>query len=255
MNDKRVNGKKQNNDTPVKGIFVTGTDTGVGKTVVAATIARLLRESGIDVGVMKPVTSGCIAAGGRLVSEDAELLKWAAGCDPADQDVTPYLLREPLAPSMAASREGVRIDFTTIKEAYDRLSSRHSFMIVEGAGGLMVPLSGGMLIADLVNHLKLPIIVITRPNLGTINHTHLTTFAAGQLGIQVKGIIINNYPDRPDAAEEYAPHLLASLCGAPILGIFSRLAGDNCRDIVERLATKLSNEPTAKIMLREIGIG
>ena len=237
----------------VKGIFITGTDTGVGKTVVAATIARLLRDSGVNVGVMKPVTSGCVELEGKLLSEDAELLKWAADCDYTDQDVTPFLLKEPLAPSVAASREGVRIDFATIKDAYDRLSARHDFMIVEGAGGLMVPLVGGMLIADLINYLKLPIIVTTRPNLGTVNHTHLTTFAATQLGIQVKGIVINSYPDTPDAAEEYAPHLLASLCGASILGIFPRLAGDNRQDIVGRLATKLSTEPTTKIMLREIG--
>ena len=91
-----------------RGIFITGTDTGVGKSVVAAVLARLLCMRGLNVGVMKPVTSGCIAVGGRLISEDAELLKWAAGCDPADQDTTPYLLREPLAPSMAASREGAR---------------------------------------------------------------------------------------------------------------------------------------------------
>ncbi|KAF0218540.1 MAG: dethiobiotin [Geobacteraceae bacterium] len=237
-----------------RGIFITGTDTGVGKTVVAATIARLLHRNGINVGVMKPVTSGCMEEGGKLLSEDAELLKWAAGCDPAAQDATPYLLKEPLAPSVAASRQGVRIDFALIQEAYDRLSARHDFMIVEGVGGLMVPLAGGMLVADLINYLKLPIIVTTRPNLGTINHTHLTTFAAGQLGIRVKGIVINNYPDTPNAAEEYAPHLLASLCGAPILGIFPRLEGDNLRDIVERLAARLAQESTTEIMLREIGI-
>lgn len=237
----------------MKGIFVTGTDTGVGKTVVSAVIARLLHQKGVNVGVMKPVTSGCIEEGGRLVSEDAELLRWAAGCDPTDGDATPYLLREPLAPSVAASRENIRIDFTRIQESYERLSARHDFVIVEGAGGLMVPLAGGMLMADLISRLRLPIIVTTRPNLGTVNHTLLTTFAAGQLGIQVKGIIINNYPERPDTAEESAPHLIASLCGAPILGIFPRMEGGTPRDMVEGLTARLAQEPTTRIMLREMG--
>ena len=122
--------------------LITGTDTGVGKTIVAATIARLLHQRGVNVGVMKPVTSGCREVDGRLVSEDAELLAWAAGCDSADPDTAPYRLKEPLAPSVAASREGVRIDFSRIRDAYDRLASRHDVVIVEGAGGLMVPLAG-----------------------------------------------------------------------------------------------------------------
>jgi dethiobiotin synthetase len=239
---------------PTSGIFITGTDTGVGKTFAAAALARLLRDRGVNVGVMKPVTTGCVERNGKLVSEDAELLAWGAGLDEVNPDRAPYCLREPLAPSEAAGRDGVRIDFGRIAEAYERLAARHDYVIVEGAGGLMVPLAGGLLIADLVNHLKLPLLVVARPDLGTVNHTVLTCFAARQLGLQVTGVIINNYPETPGMAEQSAPHLISSLAGAPVLGIFPHVAGDVPRETVAALAAHLAKEPATRIMLREIGI-
>lgn len=234
-------------------IFITGTDTGVGKTIVTATLACLLRKQGINVGVMKPVTSGCVEQNGSLVSEDAELLAWAAGV-PLDEECAPYCLRTPIAPSVAASRENVRIDFSRIRNAYESLLARHDFVLVEGAGGLMVPLSGGLMVADLALALKLPLLVVARPNLGTINHTVLTCFAAKQLGIEVRGTIINSYPDRPDTAEEYAPHLIDSLSGAPLLGVFPKVEAADQRTIVETLTNHLSGQGTTKILFREIGI-
>ena len=235
-----------------KGIFITGTDTGAGKTIAAATIARLLQKRGMKVGVMKPVSSGCIERGGKMVSEDAELLKWAASGAFEDADVAPYRLIAPLAPSKAASLEGVRIDLSLIKDAYLRLAATCDFMVVEGVGGLMVPLIGGMLVADLVRLLELPIIVTARPNLGTVNHTVLTTFAARQLDIRTVGIIINNFPESPDAAEESAPHLIASLSGAPVLGIFPRREGSDSKAIVEQLAAELDGRPETDMLLREL---
>ncbi len=243
------------NGDSIKGIFITGTDTGVGKTVVASAIARLLHDHGVNVGVMKPVTCGCLEENGHLVSEDALLLAWSAGVAGVDPDMAPYLLRLPIAPSEAARREGVRINFQHIADSFARLASRHDFVIVEGAGGLMVPLAGGLLIADLINHLSLPLLVVARPNLGTINHTLMTCFAARQLGITVKGVVINNYPEKPGIAEESAPHLIASLAGAPLLGIFPHLEGNGLREIVEALAERLDNEPATRILLREIGAG
>jgi dethiobiotin synthetase len=238
----------------MKGIFITGTDTGVGKTVVASALARLLHVNGVNVGVMKPVTSGCKEENGHLVSEDAVLLAWSAGVAGADPDMAPYKFRLPIAPSEAAKREGVRIDFRLIADSFARLSSRYDFIIVEGAGGLMVPLSGELLLADLVRHLSLPIIVVARPDLGTINHTLLTCFAARQLGIAVKGVIINNYPEKPGIAEESAPNLIASLAGAPLLGILPHMEGNGLRDVVAALAERLDNEPATRILLREIGV-
>jgi len=233
------------------GLFVTATDTGVGKTIVTAALARILRLRGVNVGVMKPVTSGCPERNGELVSEDAELLAWAAGIE-CDDDVAPYRLREPLAPVEAAKRDGVKIDFSRIAESYQRLSARHDFVLVEGAGGLMVPLNGGLLIADLANHLKLPLLVVARPDLGTINHSVLTCFAAGQLGLEVTGVIVNRFPVNPGLAEKGAPHQIGSLCGAPILGIWNDISG-TAEQVVEQLAEQFNADPKSDIILRILG--
>ncbi len=169
--------------------------------------------------------------------------------------ICPYLLREPVAPSVAAEHDKVRIDFAAIKAAFQRLAARYDFVIVEGAGGLMVPLAGGLLTADLINHLGLPIVVVARPNLGTVNHTLLTTFCARQLGIPVKGIIVNNYPALPDQAEEYAPHMLASLSGRAAAGVFPRSPeATTSTPRVENVVASLTRDPATAIMLREIGL-
>lgn len=236
-----------------KGIFVTGTDTGVGKTIVAAALARLLRMKGLNVGVMKPVTSGCRDENGALVSDDALLLCQAAGT-PYCADVAPYRLREGVAPAEAAKAEGVRIDLSHIKEAYDRLAASYDFVIVEGAGGLMVPLSGGLLIADLARELGLPLLVVARPGLGTINHTVLTCFAAQQMGLEVAGVIVNGMPENPGLAEKSAPHHIGSLCGAPVLGIWPQLNDVDEMEIVDELAGWLEGQAETDIVLRELGV-
>lgn len=236
-----------------RGIFITGTDTGVGKTLVAASLARLLRARGVNVGVMKPVTSGCREEDGRLVSADALLLCQAAGVT-CSYDVAPYLLREPVAPAEAAKLAGVRIDFARIRESFDRLAASHDFMIVEGAGGLMVPLAGGMLVADLARLLELPLLVVARPNLGTINHTVLTCFAAQQMELKVAGVIINNYPVSPDLAERSAGHHIGSLCGAPVLGIWPHRDDLDEMEVVDGLVDWLDGQPETDIVLRELGL-
>lgn len=235
-----------------KGIFITATDTGVGKTVVSAALAALLRSRGVNVGVMKPVTSGCTEHDGKLVSEDAEVLTAAAGIR-LSNDVAPYLLREPVAPSIAAEKDGVRIEFSRILAAFHRLADEHEFVIVEGAGGLMVPLAGGLLVADLVKLLALPLLVVARPDLGTVNHTILTCMAAKQLDLDLRGVIVNNFPENPGLAESAAPHLIDSLSGAPLLGRFPAFGTDNGLEAASRLAGWLSAQPATRILLREIG--
>ncbi len=234
-----------------KGLFITGTDTGVGKTVVAATLARALRLRGVNVGVMKPVTSGCLEQNNELISEDAELLAWAAGLDVND-DIAPYRLKEPIVPVEAAKLDRVKISFSNIIEAYKRLAAQHDFMIVEGAGGLMVPLNGGLLVADLAKQMELPLLVVARPDLGTINHSVLTCFAAGQMNLDVKGVIVNRFPAKPGLVEKLAPHQIGSLCGSPILGIWNEQSGTG-EEIVERLAHDFNNDPKSDIILKVLG--
>jgi len=236
-----------------KGIFITGTDTGVGKTIVTAVLARLLRMRGVNVGVMKPVTSGCREKGGELVSDDALLLCQAAAI-PCESAVMPYLLREPLAPAEAAKIDGVRIEFSRIRESFNRLAGMYDFVLVEGAGGLMVPLAGGFLMADLARELDLPLLVVARPNLGTINHTVLTCFSAQQMGLSVSGVIINDFPQEPGMAEQSAPHYIGSLCGAPVLGIWPHETACDQMTVVERLADWLNLQPESAVVLRELGV-
>lgn len=175
-----------------KGIFITGTDTGVGKTFVASLIVKALKESGIDVGVMKPVETGCAQKNGVLKPQDALLLKKAAQVDDDIDIINPYRFKEPSAPSVAARKNGRQIKLSKIENCYKKLASRHDFMLVEGAGGLLVPLNNKETILDLIKLLKLPVIIVAASKLGAINHTLLTIKCAKQAGIKMLGIIFNN---------------------------------------------------------------
>ncbi|MRR57430.1 MAG: dethiobiotin synthase [Deltaproteobacteria bacterium] len=234
-----------------KGIFITGTDTGVGKTVVASALASYLKCRGIRVGVLKPVTSGAVEVDGRLVSEDAELLRMASGCTSPDEDIAPYLLREPLAPSEAASREGVSIRAERILEAFNRVSALHDVTIVEGAGGLLVPLGEGLLVADLAVRLNLPVIIVARPNLGTVNHTLMTCECARSRGIRVMGVVINGQPLHPGPAEHYASRVIASLSGVPVLAVLPRQEMADEMFVVEKLAEAIGSQPLADALEKE----
>lgn len=237
-----------------RGIFVTGTDTGAGKTIVSAVIARLAALSGLKTAVMKPVTSGCISRNGVRISEDAELAACGAGITALPPESTPYLLEAPLAPSVSAEKEGIRIDLEKIAADYATLTAANDFTVVEGAGGLMVPLAGGLLVADLIRRLDLPVIVAARPGLGTVNHTLLTCFAARQMGITVTGVIICGFPDAPDEAEASAPHLIGSLSGAPLLGIFPRIEAAVPSEIVDGITARITRDPLTTILKKELGL-
>jgi dethiobiotin synthetase len=234
-----------------RGLFITGTDTGVGKTLVAAALALFLRRRDLNIGVMKPVETGVEQPEG--LGPDAELLRWAAECEDDPALLSPFRLRTPLAPALAAEREGVRIDPAQLVAAAGTLMASHEFMLVEGAGGLMVPVSGGFLIADLALQLALPLLIVCRPGLGTINHTLLTVHAARTLDLPVAGFIINGMPEKPDAAEAQAPHALASLASADILGVLPQVTGSDAEK-VEKLTTALGRMPTLPWLLHALGV-
>jgi dethiobiotin synthetase len=206
--------------TMTKGIFITGTDTGVGKTYVGVGITSALRKLGVDVGVMKPAETGCRRRGGELIPADAVALMKASGSrDPLDL-VNPYRFSKPLAPSVAAALEGERVEKTEILAAYRKLKQRHEFMLVEGAGGIMVPLSDDYLYLDLVKDLKLPVMIVARPSLGTINHTLLTIMALRSAKVTIAGIVINHAKEsNKSLAERTSPGVIEEISGVPILGI------------------------------------
>lgn len=235
------------------GVFITGTDTGVGKTVFAAGLALYLRRRGLSTGVMKPAESG-VDDPTRL-GPDAEALKWAADVDDPDDVISPYRLKEPLAPSVAARQEGVRIAPATIKECFNILKKKYDFIIVEGAGGLMVPLAGGILFADLARDMALPLLVVTRPDLGTINHTFLTLFAAQQMQLPLSGYLINRMPAHPDIACRTAPHTMSSLLPGDLLGVVPDLGNDDDYPaLIDRAANQIESLPTLPLLLTSLGL-
>ncbi len=202
------------------GLFVTGTDTGVGKTYLSAGIAAALVRRRIDVGVMKPAETGCRMRDGKLVPRDALLLMKSARVRDPLSLVNPYRFREPLAPAVAAECEGKTIDPERIYRAYQTLCNRHDYMIVEGAGGILVPLSGRYTFLDLAKKLGLPVLIVARPGLGTINHTLLTIAALKARSISIAGIVINYASDRKAGlAEKTSPAMIEKISGIRIKGI------------------------------------
>jgi dethiobiotin synthetase len=166
-----------------KGYFVTGTDTGVGKTWVTCRLAELARERGLRVGVLKPAESGD--------DGDALALARAAGCTFPLEVIRPFAFRKPVAPALAAQLEGKRIRLAPIKKAFSLLADSSEFMLVEGAGGLLVPYAPGLDGAGIAKALGLPLLVVARRGLGTVNHTLLTLEAARSRGLSVAGVILN----------------------------------------------------------------
>ena len=201
-----------------KGIFITGTDTGVGKTFFACGLAALLKESGYKVGVMKPAETGCDQGEGKLVPRDAAALKEASGCEIPLEQICPYQFREPLAPSVAAEKEGTRIDIDRLMSVYSEISATHDVTIVEGAGGLLVPLLPSYTYADLAKVLKLPLIVVAANKLGMINHLLLTLEHASCKGLSVLGYVLNQIESQPSLAAETNREALVSLTGVPCMG-------------------------------------
>jgi dethiobiotin synthetase len=184
---------------PRPGLFVTGTDTGVGKTLVACALARALRARGIDLGVLKPAETG-VGPAGPL---DAQALRAAAGAKEPIEEVCPEAFTLPAAPAVAAQAEGRKVDLGRIRDAAARLRARHQFLLVEGAGGALVPLAAGVSMLDLARELELPALVVARGALGTINHTLLTLEALAGRGIPLAGVVVSHGPaplSAPDAA-------------------------------------------------------
>jgi adenosylmethionine-8-amino-7-oxononanoate aminotransferase len=214
-----------------KGIFITGTDTGVGKTVAVAVLGTLLKECGLDVGVMKPIQCG---------GTDAAFLKKVLGVGDSLREINPYCAREPLSPHIAFRRQRRRVSVRRIREAYRHLEQRHDIVFVEGAGGLMVPLKDNYLVADLIRDLHLEIIIVARLGLGTINHTLLTIAQARAQGMAVRGVIFSEAAGRKRRIPEKTnPDVIRRLGTVPVLGIIPYLKSLRPREITRRCAATI----------------
>ncbi|MEY2668947.1 MAG: hypothetical protein RJA59_1585 [Pseudomonadota bacterium] len=197
----------------MRGLFVTGTDTGVGKTEVAAALVSEWRARGLDVGAMKPAQSG-VEDG---LPTDADRLRQAAGgADPAEL-VCPYSLPAPLAPAVAARLAGVEISLDRVLACAAELSRRHAALLVEGAGGLLVPLTGSHTYADLAVALAMPVLVVARAGLGTVNHTALTCEALRARGLAIRGVVLNRAGASSDPSEPHNAAEIERLTGVRVL--------------------------------------
>ncbi len=213
-------------------IFITGTDTAVGKTRVACALVRGLRAAGVDAAGFKPVCCGDRG--------DAEALRAAAGGVVEINEVNPVWLRPPLAPYAAAMVEGRTVDVSLMREAFARLRNAHEMVIVEGAGGWLVPLSRDFSMADLAAEFALPVLVVAANRLGAINHTLLTVAAVREGGLQCAGVILNHArePAPGDVAALTNRALLEELLPVPVLGEVAFGAEDLPRDVIEALRVR-----------------
>jgi len=231
----------------VRGFFVTATDTEVGKTVITAGLALALRRRGFSVGVAKPVQSGHAADD---PFGDAMRLKALARLDERPEEIVAYAFRAPLAPLVAARIEGREVEPATVVRHVRALGDRHDVLLVEGAGGLVVPLAEGWTIADLAGTLALPLLVVARPGLGTVNHTVLTLKVARELGLDPAGVVLNGHRPETDASAETNAELIESLGGVPVLGRTPWLDGELAPD---RLEAMVEEHVDLDPLLRAIG--
>lgn len=224
-----------------KGFFVVGTDTGVGKSVVTAGLVGALRGKGINAIPFKPVQSGAMQGRCGLRALDVEFYKKVA--DLPNEKFNTYVLEPALAPSVAAEISNIKIEKDKILKDYTALAEKYECIVVEGAGGIYVPLQGiTFLLPDLIKALKLPLIIVARPNLGTINHTVMTIKCAQQLGFTIKGVVYNGY-DKQSAtlADKTNPEIIERMTGVPMLGVIPKGRGidvdagkaGNCLELIK----------------------
>ncbi len=229
-----------------EGVMVVGTDTGVGKTIISAGLVTSLQDKGFDVGVMKPLESGAPSFESTIIPTDALYLKEISGVGDDLDLINPYCFKEPLAPGVAAQREGAEIDLQRIKELFDELKGRHDFMVVEGVGGLLVPIGKEILLPQLIKLLDLPLLLVARSSLGTINHTLLSLFYCVKEGLDVVGLVVNKSTSDVDPSEESNPQVIAQFTEVPLLGSFPYL-GDYA-------GVKENREFLAQIFMQHIDI-
>ena len=219
----------------MSGIFVTGTDTGVGKTVVAAGIAGAMRKDGIDVGVMKPIATG-IPRKNAFRSADSELLAKLSGSTDQEDEINPVFLPLEASPLAASRVLNTDIKLDEVFAAFKRLSDKHEFIVVEGIGGVMVPIKQNYFVIDLIKEMNLPVLIVSRASLGTLNHTVLTVRACREYKLDISGIVVNGVNDN-NMAEKTVSEIIRELTGTFVIGsipFVDKFDTDNVVDLVSK---------------------
>lgn len=207
-----------------KGIFIIGTDTEIGKTVVSAGLMHLLLCNKHKAAYFKPVASGEVFLNGAYQSADSSFIKTVSGFAENQQNITPYSFKDAVAPHFAARQEGRSIDLAVIRDALQYLKNHYELIIAEGAGGLAVPLNDqGFMQYDLIRELRFPCLLVARTGLGTINHTLLTLRFAQSIGLSIKAIIMNG--NKQTKTETDNIETIKKLSGIPVVFTLPALAG------------------------------
>lgn len=227
-------------DWKQRGLFVTGTDTGVGKTIVAAGLVTLARKRGLRARALKPMETGCPVRAGMLFPEDGTFLRRASEEDVTLDECVPFRFSLPASPYRAAAMQGTRLKLFDVVEHILALAEDADLIIVEGAGGLMVPLDEKAMMVDLIKRLTFPALLVGRTSLGTVNHTLLSLEALQRRDIAVAGIVLSMGSASPGPEEEYTPRDLAKLAGRIPVVVLPHLSREIVKDPAQIAAT-LSN--------------
>lgn len=216
-----------------KGFFITGTDTGIGKTFVGGGIAGVLRKRGEDVGVFKPMLSGISR---KDPMSDTAILKNISGDHNTLEQITPFQFDEPLAPYVAAKRAGQSVPLEAVIDAWKMIKDTHEYFIVEGAGGLGVPFGKGYFAADVAKEIGFPLLIVARVGLGTVNHVWLTVQVARKMGLDIAGIILNSINEKHQGiAEETNPSVIEEITDVPVLAVLPSFSSTHPKYIIEKI--------------------
>jgi len=222
----------------MKSYFIAGTDTDVGKTYIAAGLARHLKLEGFDIGIMKPYAAG-LHKNQPYKSKDVEILANAAKINDSDELINPYFFTIPASPFTAAKQLQISIDNNLVLESFKKLSSLHKIMLVEGMGGILTPIFKNYFMTNLIQDLGLDTIIITRTRIGTVNHTLLTCKICERFDISIKGIIINDF----DSTGYNANNLkndLEELTNIPVLGIIPQVDSFDINNMAKIISKNIS---------------
>lgn len=180
----------------MKGLFVVGTDTDIGKTYVTALLLKRMLELGMNATYYKGALSGAEVVDKKLIAGDAKYVKDISGLEENIENLVPYVYKNPVSPHLAAKIEGNPVKLDVVVEGYNKLAEKYNYIVMEGSGGIFCPISMGkeeIMLEDFIRELDIPTVLVADAGLGTINHTYLTVHYMKQKGIEIKGIILNNY--------------------------------------------------------------
>lgn len=234
-----------------KGIFIVGTDTDIGKTVVTAGLMHVLKNNGYNATYFKAALSGALEIGKELIPGDTKLVSDVSKLEEPYENITPYVYKTAVSPHLASKLENNPIDLDVVKEKYNYLKKKYDFIIAEGSGGIVCPLiydeRGIYTIGNLIKDLNMSVIIVAEAGLGTINHTVLTAKYIENLGIKIKGIIINKYEE--DLFCDDNVKMIEKITKLPIIGKLKNMKNIN-DDLIKAIRTNSEKAFNAKNIIK-----